>query len=290
MTQTNVTLLDGAMGTELRTRGIRVRDYKSSLWSALACVEAPDAVTQLHRDYIDAGADVITVNNYAVTPVLLARKGMENALEELTEKAAQCARAARDVASRPARIAGSLPPLNTSYDADLVGSFDDNVAHYRRIVAALTPHVDLFLCETLSTPDEARAAALAAHESGKPFLVSWTIDRTGERLRGGHGLAEAVRALDRFAPEALLVNCASCDAVTAALRILCQLTNRPIGGYANPVLDEPEGGEPEREISQPLGPDAYAEVARGWIAAGATFVGGCCDTNPDFIAALRRLA
>ena len=59
------------MGTELRNRGVNVRDYKSSLWSALACVEAAEAVIELHRDYVHAGADVITVSNYAVTPALL---------------------------------------------------------------------------------------------------------------------------------------------------------------------------------------------------------------------------
>lgn len=288
MTDTEITLLDGATGTQLRARGVHVRDYKSSLWSALACVEAPDAVIKLHRDYLDAGSDIITVNNYAVTPVLLAREGLGNELEALTVKAAQCAVTARDSASRHARVAGSLPPLNTSFDVGLVGDFDDNVVHYRRMVAALNRYVDLYLCETLTTAEEARAAAVAAQESGKPFMVSWTIERQGKSLRGGDTFSEAVQALAGLTPEALLVNCASCNAVTAAIRRLRGLTDLPIGGYANPVLDEPEGGEPELAISKPIGPEAYAEIAKGWVADGATVLGGCCDTNPDFIAALRR--
>ncbi|MCC7133865.1 MAG: homocysteine S-methyltransferase family protein [Gemmatimonadales bacterium] len=278
------------MGTELRARGVRVRDYKSSLWSALACLEAPDAVTQLHRDYIDAGADIITVNNYAVTPVLLAREGMEDAFKALTESAGQCALAARDSARRSVRVAGSLPPLNTTFDASLVGDFDDNVAGYRRIVAALNPFVDLYLCETVATAEEARAAAVAAQESGKPFIVSWTIERTGQFLRGGDSFARAVKRLEAVTPDALLVNCTSCNAVSAAIRRLRELTDLPIGGYANPVLDEPEGGEPERVISAPIGPDEYAAVAKGWVEDGATIIGGCCGTNPDFTAALRRIA
>jgi S-methylmethionine-dependent homocysteine/selenocysteine methylase len=187
-------------------------------------------------------------------------------------------------------VAGSLPPLNTTFDAGLVGDFDDNVSQYRRIVAALNPYVDLYLCETLSTAEEARAAAFVARESGKPFMVSWTIERGGQALRGGDSLSEAVHALDGLTPDAMLFNCTSCNAVTAAIRRLRGLTDLPIGGYANPVLDEPEGGEPEREISEPIGPDDYATVAKGWIADGATIVGGCCDTNPDFIAALARVA
>jgi len=215
---------------------------------------------------------------------------LENELEALTVKAAQCAVAARDSAPRPARVAGSLPPLNTTFDAGRVGDFDDNVAHYRRMVAALSPYVDLYLCETLSTAEEARAAAVAAQESGKPFMVSWTIERQGKLLRGGDDFSAAVQALDGFTPDALLVNCTSCNAVTAAIPRLRGLTDLPIGAYANPVLDEPEGGEPEFEISKPIGPDDYAAAAKGWVADGATVIGGCCDTNPDFIAALRRMA
>lgn len=278
------------MGTELQARGVHVRDYKSSLWSALACMEAPEAVIRLHRDYIDAGADIITVNNYAATPVLLAREGMEDALEALSLKAAKCALAACEKAQRPVQVAGSLPPLNTTFDASLVGDFDSNLARYRRIVAVLEPHVDLYLCETLSTAEEARAAACAAQESGKPFMVSWTTERSGQTLRGGDSFVEAVRALDGFTPRAVLVNCSSCNAVTAAIRCLRALTDLPIGGYANPTLDEPEGGEPQHEISTLIGPDEYAEVARGWVADGATIIGGCCHTNPDYIAALRRVA
>ena len=289
VTDTEITLLDGATGTELRARGVHVRDYKSSLWSALACVEAPEAVIKLHRDYLDAGSDIITVNNYAVTPVLLAREGLENKLEALTVKAAQCAVAARDSARSSARVAGSLAPLNTTFEAGLVGDFDDNVAHYRRMVAALDPYVDLYLCETLCTAEEARAAAVAAQESDKPFMVSWTIERHGKSLRGGDDFSEAVQALEGCTPAALLVNCTSCNAVTAAIRRLRELTDLPIGGYANPVLEEPEGGEPEFEISNPIGPDEYAAVAKGWIADGATVIGGCCDTSPDFIAALHRM-
>ncbi len=284
---TEITLLDGAMGTELRARGVKIRDYKSSLWSALACVEASDTVTQLHRDYIEAGADIITVNNFAVTPLLLAREGMEDDFEDLTLQSVQCARPARDQASRAARIAGSLPPLNTSFDAGAVGDFDDNVAQYRRMVAALDPFVDLYMCETLSTAEEARAAAFVAQESGKTFMVSWTIERTGKTLRGGDSFQAAVQALDGFSPDALLVNCTSCNAVTNAIRTLRPLTDLRIGGYANPVLEEPAGGEPEMVPTDPIGPADYAGEARGWIVDGATVIGGCCDTNPDYIAALR---
>ena len=66
--------------------------------------------------------------------------------------------------------------------------------------------------------------------------------------------------------------------IPASIQALC----------ANPTLDEPAGGEPEDEVSEPISPEVYAQIAQGWVAAGATVIGGCCGTNPDFIAALQR--
>ncbi len=281
-----ITILDGAIGTELRARGVEVRDYESSLWSALACVEAPEAVTRLHQDYIEAGADLITLNNYAITPVLLAREGRENDLEALIAATAACAVEARDKADREVLLAGSLPPLNTSYAAELVDTFSNNLATYRSLVHLLNPSVDLFLCETLSTAEEARAAATAAQESGKPYMVSWTIDRSGRTLRGGDSFAVAIDALTNLSPAALLVNCTSTNAISAAIPRLRKLTDLPLGAYANPLRDEPAGGEPLRTIPNPLTPGQYAEIAKGWIASGATIIGGCCDTNPAYTVAL----
>ena len=97
----SVVLLDGGMGTELRARGVEVPDHITSIWSAKALVADPEAVVGVHRDYIDAGADVITINNYAVTPPLLAREGMQSDFEALTLKAVELAERARDASARP---------------------------------------------------------------------------------------------------------------------------------------------------------------------------------------------
>ena len=130
------TLLDGGTGTELRMRGIEVPSHITSIWSARALFTDPDAVVRVHADYIAAGADVITANNYAVTPPLLAREGIEDRLEELTLQAVELACRARDASGRPVRIAGSLPPLDTSYRADLVGEDEVLRADYIRFARA----------------------------------------------------------------------------------------------------------------------------------------------------------
>lgn len=272
------------MGTELRARGVEVPDYKSSIWSALALIEAPDEVRRLHGDYIVAGADVITVNNYSVTRKLLAREGLDDRLSELTETACMLAVEARDAADRPVKIAGSLPPLETSYRADLVGSFDDNLAAYREMADLLAPHVDILLCETMTTAEEARAAATAAAETGRTVWVSWTLDHQGAALRGGEEIPEAFAKLSPLPVGAFLFNCCSTEAMAAALPALVALSDRPVGAYSNPQRHEPAGGEPERAPTQPIGPDEYAQVAAEWVELGASIIGGCCDTSPEFIA------
>lgn len=284
----NIVILDGAMGTELRARGVRVPDYKSSIWSALALIEAPDEVRRLHGDYIAAGADVITVNNYSLTRKLLAREGLAERLSELTETACSLAGEARDAAKRPAKIAGSLPPLDTTYRADLVGSFDDNLAAYREIADLLAPHVDMFICETMTTAEEARAAAKAAAETGKMVWVSWTLDPQGAKLRGGEEIPDAFAALASLPVEAFLFNCCSTGAVTAAMPAFAAASDRPVGAYGNPVRDEPPGGEPARGPTRLLSPDDYALVAAEWVKQGASIVGGCCDTSPAYTARLHE--
>ena len=283
MKNPGVTVLDGAMGTALRARGVKVPDYKSSIWSALALLEAPDDIRQLHQDYIAAGADVITANNYAVTPILLAREGLEDRVDELTQTACKLASEARQNSGKDIKIAGSLPPLDTTYRADLVGSFEDNLKVYRRLAKIMAPHVDILLCETMTTAEEARAAATAGVETGKDVWVSWTLASRGNVLRGGESIEEAVRALEGLPVKAMLFNCSATNPVTDALPQLIAKTSLPVGAYCNPVLLEPEGIEPERVPKKRLDANAYAGVVSGWVNLGASIVGGCCDTDPNYI-------
>lgn len=281
MTKTGITILDGAMGTELRARGVKVPDYKSSIWSALALIEAPDAIRQLHGDYIAAGADVITANNYAVTPKLLAREGLESRVEELTLIACKLATEARQLCGKNIKIAGSLPPLNTSYRADLVGTYQDNLDVYRRLADILAPHVDILLCETMTTPQEARAAATAGAETGKQVWVSWNLAPWGGVLCGGDSIDAAVAALEGLPIKAVLFNCSATDPVTEALPHLIAKTALPVGAYCNPFMVD--GDAPGHTAQKRLSAKAYARVVSGWLDLGATIVGGCCDTNPDTI-------
>jgi len=289
MTPPPVKILDGAMGTELKARGAAVPDYRSSAWSAVALVHDPQAVEQVHRDYIAAGAHVVTANNYAVVPRLLARVGMESRVEELTRTACGLARAAREACGRTdVRIAGSLPPLDTTYRPDLVPGPAELDETYGRIARVLADEADFALAETLSTAREAVAAARAAERAGLDVWVSWNLALDAPVLRGGESLTAAVRALDGLPVAAFLVNCVPTGHVLAALHELRAATDRPIGAYANSCVRAVDQDALDACAGTVLGPEAYAEVAATWVAAGATLIGGCCDTGPAHIAALAR--
>ena len=284
----NIKILDGAIGTELRARGVAVSDYKSSIWSALALIEAPEAIEKLHFDYIKAGADVITVNNYAVTRKLLKRENLEHRLEEMSLQACHLAQQARARANKDCLIAGSLAPLDTTYRADLVGSNEDNLVAYREMAKILAPEVDMFICETMTLGREALAAATAATETGKPTWVSWTLAASGGHLRGGELPSDAIAMLDHLPIEGFLLNCAATEPVSSALPSYRAASKVAVGAYCNPVAREPEGFEPEIVPQKILTPEQYLDTAKGWVKSGATLIGGCCDTSPAYIELLSK--
>jgi homocysteine S-methyltransferase len=118
--------------------------------------------------------------------------------------------------------------------------------------------------------------------------VSWNLALDAAVLRGGESLTSAVRALDGLPVEAFLVNCIPTDLVIDALQELRAATDRPIGAYANSCTSASDQDALDACAGTVLGPEAYADVAATWVAAGATLIGGCCDTNPAHVAALAR--
>jgi len=287
MVPNKMTVLDGSMGTALRSFGVQVPDYRKSVWSALALMQAPDIVQQLHHDYIRAGADVITTSNYAVTVNSLATEGLEHRLVELTELSCRLAIAARDRANSPVRLAGSLPPLNVSYRPDMVGPFKQLVRQYQQLAELLAPYVDIFLCETMSTISEARAAASVASRFGKPVWLSLSLEDGSGSLRSGEPLAQAANELSDLTLDAVLINCCSVRAVKKGLPQLRAFDVPALGAYANPFRHDPPDDYITRGKANRLNPDEYLQTAEQWARQGASIVGGCCGTDPHYIAALR---
>ena len=282
---TQLTLLDGGTGRELQHRGLV---KCGSIWSALALLQHPEVVREIHAAFILAGADVITTSNYSVVPALLAMEEIEPKLEALLEVAGRVAMQARDRLDARVRIAGSLPPLNLSYRVDLVGPEEESFRTYCRIAEVLLPSVDLFLCETMSSGIEARAASRAGAGTGKPVWVAWSLGNEPDaKLLSGETVEEAFELLSDVPVEGFLFNCCPPETISAALPVLRRLTDRPIGAYANAfAVPRPERGA--IPLQSHLTPDRYRLWVAEWIHAGATLLGGCCGIGPAHIAVLRE--
>ena len=268
-------LLDGGMGRELEFRGVRLSPV---IWSANGLIEAPKIVRQIHEDYIRAGADIITTNSYGLIREDLAGAGLEDRYETLNTDAGRMAREACRIADKSVLVAGSLPPLRGSFRPDLVGPESELVPRYREQAGLLAPFVDLFLCETMSSAREARAAATGALTAGKPVWVSWTLHEIHPGcLRSKETIQEAVQALDGLPVSGFLVNCSAPASVSRAIPLLTQSTDRIIGGYANTFHPIPEdwqlGGTKETDgllpLRKDLDPESYAGYSLEWLSSGA---------------------
>jgi len=285
-----VTLIDGGMGQELLKRS---GAKPTPMWSAQVMLDTPDIVRELHADFIKAGARVITLNSYSVTPERLERDGLASDFERLQKSAMDIARAARDQVGRTdVRIAGCLPPLVGSYRPDQAPEFDVMVDTYKRIVEIQKNHVDLFMCETMSSVEEAQAALTAALTSDLPVWVGLSVaDDDSGLLRSGQPLEDAITSVDKLGASAKLLNCSKPEAINACWKVLAS-GQGPIGAYANGFTSigalEPGGTVDSLAARQDLGPESYAAFAMHWVKQGANIVGGCCEVGPEHIAAIAK--
>ena len=290
-----VTILDGGMGRELQRSGAPFRQPE---WSALALIEAPETVEAVHRAYCAAGAQVITTNSYALVPFHIGQERFGNDGLTLANRAGQVARtAAGDFPG--VRVAGSLPPVCGSYRPDL---FDPAVAAplLSVLIEGLAPHVDLWLAETLSALDEARAVIARLEGDARPLWLSFTLaDGPGDRaapgqLRSGEDVEAAVQLAHEAGAAALLFNCSQPEVMQGAVQRARAEAERlgaalQLGVYANafpPQAEDAAANESLSPLRDDLHPAGYLNWAWRWVDAGATIVGGCCGIGPDHIAAI----
>ena len=284
-----ITILDGGMGGEIQKR---LAGAAKGLWSATALVDSPDLVVALHQEYIEAGARMIITNTYSTVPSYLAKGNLEAEFEHYTALGGELARKAVTQSGEPVQVAGCLPPLSESYRPDLVPEAVIAKPIYAQLVRALEPYVDLFLCETMSSADEAYHAAsqAKAEGNGKPVYVAWTLNEAaGTGLRSGETLLAAFERLADLDIDGYLLNCTTPEAANAAITELKQLTDRPLGCYVNRIKEVPKGWTLDNEgptiRRTDLTQDYFVELSMQAIDAGATIVGGCCGIGPEDIRA-----
>ncbi len=279
-----IVLLDGGMGQELIKRS---KSPPHSLWSSYVLMHEPEIVEQVHVDFINAGARIITLNTYTATPERLNRDGADGMFDELQNKALEVAQRARDRCKKDVRIAGCLPPLYGSYKPQAAPSLNECVERYNTIANKQAPNVDLFLCETMSSIKEAEAAIKAAtfHNRETWCCLSIKDDNTAT-LRSNEKLTDAISRLKTFNHHANLLNCSTPESISNSINLLRKDTKQ-FGAYANGFtsIDSLEiGGTVDvLEKRVDLSPKSYSEQVFIWLEKGASIIGGCCEISPAHI-------
>ncbi|HPW18955.1 MAG TPA: homocysteine S-methyltransferase family protein [Candidatus Aminicenantes bacterium] len=273
-------LLDGAMGTMLMARGLAV-GMAPEIWN----VERPDLVREVHAAYFAAGADVVSTNSFGGTPLKLAAHGLEGRAYELNHAAARLAREAappgRFVAGSVGPTGKFLRPHGPCSEQDLEAAFADQV---RGLAAG---GVDLVLIETQYDLREALAAVRGARSvASLPIFVTMTFNDTprGFFTLMGDTPARAAGELERAGAAAFGANCTlAADRMAACVRACRGAIGLPLVAQAN--AGRPVAGEDGRvTYSQTL--EDYVRHVPDIVRAGASFVGGCCGTDPSFIRAM----
>ncbi|WP_296100863.1 homocysteine S-methyltransferase family protein [uncultured Agrobacterium sp.] len=290
----DIRILDGGMSRELQRLGAELRQPE---WSALALINAPDIVRQVHAEFIEAGADVVTTNSYALVPFHIGEERFREQGASLIALSGRLAREAADASGRKITVAGSLPPIFGSYEPE---NFDaSRVQDYLRVlVNNLEPSVDVWLGETLSLIAEGEAVREAVAKTGKPFWISFTLDDelaqlngAEPKLRSGETVRAAAEWIAGSGAAALLFNCSKPEVMKAAVETAANTfkekgVSLEIGVYANAFEGE-QGDSAANEglhgTRTDLTDDVYSRFACTWADAGATMIGGCCGIGAAHI-------
>lgn len=278
-------LMDGGMGSEIEHRGFPT---KLPLWSAQVLLTHPEVVLQIHKDYIEAGAEIITTDTFRTTRRAFAYKGIAEQAAAATALACSLAQEARASvrADRKVFIAGSIAPLEDCYSPELTPQQSEIEAEHAELVLQLQEgDVDFILLETMITARETLSGVQAAQRSRLPFAVSFCCNDQ-LALLGGEPLQEVVHAVEPYQPLFIGVNCVSTDIATRTIRHLREITTLPISVYAqgDGLVDDELGWKMAEE--QHL--HEYLQAASYWRASGAQIIGGCCGTTPAYIRALQQ--
>ena len=294
-------ILDGGLATHLEARGNELAD---KLWSARLLRDAPQEIAAVHRDYLAAGADIITTASYQATVAGFTETGIdENTAVELLRLSVELAKSTRDefwndMKDRANRIrpqvAASVGPYG-AYLADgseYTGDYDLDQSdllsfHQRRWKLLTQAEPDLLLCETIPSFVEAQALVeLASNTEGLPVWMSFSC-RDARHICDGTPIrkcAELVAAASGI--DAIGVNCTPPEFIGELIQQICETTEKPIVVYPNSgesydTTTKKWSGK--RDISN------FVQSAVIWHELGANVIGGCCRTTPDHTHALREM-
>ena len=289
-------ILDGGMGQELLARGMEIN---STLWSANAILNEKyhQLVIDIHSDFIKAGAEVIVTNTFTCRKKRLKQNNIEDKFVELNRKAGELA---VEVKKKHPNIliAAGLPPQNLTYEADdrdeaeIIKDFKDQAK-------ILDQYTDFFYFDVLSSIKEIKSAILAVEEFKKPYLIGAHISE-GTALPSGEKISGIKDIIDDKLLGVILA-CVSPENFELNINELKNLklpfgfklngfkTTKIKEGYTSAFLKQKSNPNQFLGKREDLTPEKIAEITKKFKKAGATIIGGCCETGPSHIFAISKI-
>lgn len=274
----NLVLFDGAIGTELYNKGVFINSCYDEL-----NLTRPNLIQELHKSYIEAGADVIETNTFGANRPKLQKFGLEDKVYDINFKGAQLA---REIAGDEIYVAGAIGPLKERLEPWGPLSEDEARAIFLEQASALIEGgADLIILETFSDLHLIQQAILAIKENFDiPVMAQMTIGNDGNSLFGTKPDFFAAK-MQQWGADIVGVNCSvGPKPMLDALELMNEVVNIPISIMPNAGTPVDVDGRNIYLASA----DYFAEYTRRFIQAGASVVGGCCGTNPSFIKEMRK--
>lgn len=272
-------IFDGAMGTELYRRGIFINRCFDEL-----NLSEPDLVREVHRSYLQAGADVIETNSFGANRFKLEPHGFGSQVQEINRRAAELA---REVSDGVCLVAGAIGPLGLRIEPWGPTSMEEaEEAFLRQTEALLEGGVDLFVLETFSDLNEIQQAIKAVHrQCGLPIVAQMTLQEDGNSLYGTQPEIFTER-LEDWGADVIGCNCSVGPQVMLdTLERMSRVTKKPLSA-------QPNAGMPRNVEGRNIylaSPEYIGSYARRFVRVGARVVGGCCGTTPEHIRAIQRM-
>ena len=275
-------ITDGGWGTQLQRRGLPL-GAMPDLWN----LTAPEKVESVAGAYVAAGSDVILTNTFGANRFLLARHDAADRVAEINRRGAEISRRAADTANRTVRVFASIGPTGVML---MMGEETPETLFeaFRVQAEALRDGgADALVIETMSDPAEAAAAVRAAKTTGLPVVGCMTFDsgKKKDRTMMGTTPEQMVAALTEAGADVVGSNCGQgIEGFAPICERIRAVTDLPIWMKGNAGLPRMVGGQTIYDQT----PEAFADRAMELLDKGASFLGGCCGTDPDYIAELRH--
>ena len=291
-------ILDGGMGQELLARGM---EPNGTLWSANALLHEKyhQLLLDTHLDFIKSGAEVIVTNTFTTRKIRLRDNSVENKYEYLNTKAGEIAQKAKKQYPKTL-IAGGLPPQYLTYEADTRSEKEIREDFYSQ-AKLLNPYIDFFYFDVLSSVREFKIATESIKEFNKPYLIGAHISE-GTNLPSGEKISEIINKINHEKLLGIILSCISPENYDLNLEEIKSL-NIPFGFKLNGFIrtnpkpnytgayNKSKTGNPNEflGVRKDLTPERMLEFAKRFKDAGATIIGGCCETTPLHIKAFSKL-